>query len=414
MLKKEFVYLCGPTVYNKVHIGNMRPIVTFDLILRGLKYLNPNTIFIHNITDIDDKIIKQASVENVSEETISEKYYQYYLSMLNKFNIQTIDIMPKVTEHILDIENFIQKLLNKNCAYELNNSIYFNTSKFSNYGSVSNIKLDQIIQNNDDVERNNSFDFALWKNKTIGKNWNISIGQGRPGWHTECAVFIDKYTDHNLLKIHGGGIDLKFPHHENENIQYWAANNSNITSNWLHIGIINWKNQKMSKSLGNIIYAGDFLEMYDQQTNSADLFRLLILSSSYNATIELQDEMINSLIKKMNQIEKIINLVLIYEMNQKPTDDETIKFIASELSNYSFSKIYKELNTNIKKFNETKNLELGTKIFQMLLFLGFNVCNNQIDEETRKTYFQWQQEIKNKNFAKADNLRFFLMNKKII
>ena len=252
MDNSKYVYLCGPTVYNKVHIGNMRPIITFDLILRGLKYIDNNTIFIHNITDIDDKIINQDKLENVSENVISEKYYMFYLDMLKEFNIKTIDIMPKVTEHINDIDVFIKKIINLRFAYETNNSYYFDTSKLKNYGSVSNIKLDSLKENKA-LEQINSFDFALWKNKIDGQNWNISLGNGRPGWHTECAVFIDKYTNGNSLEIHGGGIDLKFPHHENENAQYEVVNNKSITKSWLHTGTINVNHQKMSKSIGNII-----------------------------------------------------------------------------------------------------------------------------------------------------------------
>lgn len=147
----------------------------------------------------------------------------------------------------------------------------------------------------------------MWKNKSEGKTWKTSLGQGRPGWHTECAAFIYENTKENPLLIHGVGIDLKFPHHENENAQFRALTNNPITQEWLHVGIINYKNQKMSKSLGNILLADDFLNKYNKATNAADLFRLLMLSSSIKSTIELNDELMESLIKKNNQIKKIIN-----------------------------------------------------------------------------------------------------------
>ena len=411
---KKYIYLCGPTVYNKVHIGNMRPIVTFDLIVRGLKYLYTNQIvFIHNITDIDDKIIDQAQKEQTTETNISEKYLLFYQQMLKAFNIETIDLMPKVTDHIDEIAAFIKQLEAKNFAYQLNQSIYFKTQNLTTYGQVANIKIDE-LKNNPDLEQTNSFDFALWKNKTKGQNWTTSCGQGRPGWHTECALFISKYTQANSLLIHGGGIDLKFPHHENENAQYQALYNKEITNQWLHVGAINLKNQKMSKSLGNIIYADQFINQYQDQVDAGDLFRLLILSTSYRSTIELNDDLINTLIKKQKQIEKIIAFVLI---NDLAYDNLELKQnLALDLSQVSFSKIWKLLNENIKTFNETKNNQAAQNVFSILKFLGFNYpINHQIDLVKMKAiYFQWQQAIKQKEFEQADQLREILIQNKII
>ena len=411
---KKYIYLCGPTVYNKVHIGNMRPIVTFDLIVRGLKYLYANQIvFIHNITDIDDKIIDQAQKEQTTETNISEKYLLFYQQMLKAFNIETIDLMPKVTDHIDEIAAFIKQLEAKNFAYQLNQSIYFKTQTLTTYGQVANIKIDE-LKNNPDLEQTNSFDFALWKNKTKGQNWTTSCGQGRPGWHTECALFISKYTQANSLLIHGGGIDLKFPHHENENAQYQALYNKEITNQWLHVGAINLKNQKMSKSLGNIIYADQFINQYQAQVDAGDLFRLLILSTSYRSTIELNDDLINTLIKKQKQIEKIIAFVLI---NDLAYDNLELKQnLALDLSQVSFSKIWKLLNENIKTFNETKNNQAAQNVFSILKFLGFNYpINHQIDLVKMKAiYFQWQQAIKQKEFEQADQLREILIQNKII
>lgn len=409
---KEFIYLCGPTVYNKVHIGNMRPIVTFDLALRGMKYLNNNIIFIHNITDIDDKIITQAIKEEISELSISEKYYNFYLQILKEFNVQTIDIMPKVTKHINDIEKCIEKMIDNNYAYKYNDSIYFDTKKINEYGCLSNIKVEELISQNQ-IEKHNSFDFALWKNKTKGKNWSASFGIGRPGWHTECATFIDKYTNHQTLKIHGGGIDLKFPHHENENAQYLALNDKKIADKWIHIGIINFQNQKMSKSLGNIIYADEFIQKYNEQTNSADLFRLLILSSSINSTIELNEEIMNSLIKKMQQIEKIINYILLNEI-EIVNSKETLEFLAHELSNFSFSNITKTLYSKIKKFNELKDRKYAISVFQIISFLGFNVANKKISKDDLNLYINWTKLVKQKQYVEADEIRTILIQKKLI
>ena len=412
---KKYIYLCGPTVYDKVHIGNMRPIVTFDLILRGYKYLYPNQyVFIHNITDIDDKIINQAQKLKMSESEISSQYFSFYKEMLKEYNVQTIDKMPKVTEHIGEIASFIQNILNNKNGYEVNKSIYFDTSKFSQYGSVSNINLEK-LQNQKTHEQKNDFDFVLWKNKKEGMTWETSIGNGRPGWHTECAVFVNHYTKGQSLEIHGGGIDLKFPHHENENIQYIAVNNKPITTQWLHTGTININNQKMSKSLGNIIKADQFLSLYP---HGADLFRLLIMTSNINAEIEINDTVLQPLIKKIHQLDKIINylklnesqLEISYDQNQS----EIYNNIAQEIIKYSFAQISKNLNKLIKQFNESKNIIYALEIYSYLKFLGFNLANKTIDKELINLYHEYKTLLSKKEYDKSDEIRKKLLKHNLI
>ncbi len=412
MKNNKYIYLCGPTVYNKVHIGNMRPIVTFDLMLRGLKYKDSNIKLIHNITDIDDKIINKAKQENVSEEKISKTYTEFYLSMLSKYNIQTIDFMPKVSKKIAMIDQFINNLKNKDFVYESNGSFYFKTSKLSTYGEVSHNLLENLQSDDNNTDKENPFDFALWKNKTEGKTWNTSLGNGRPGWHTECAAFINELTKNESLLIHGGGIDLKFPHHENENAQFRALTNNPICEEWIHVGIINFKNQKMSKSIGNLILADEFLDKYESQTNAADLFRLMIISSSIKSTIELSDEMIDSLIKKNIQIEKIINYVLINNFENK-------KYIINNefvdnLAQGKFSNIYKNINEDIKNFNSSKKDEYAISLYNKINFLGFNMSNNKISEEDKQNYSKWIELVKNKQYDEADKYRKILLDKKLI
>lgn len=412
---KKYIYLCGPTVYDKVHIGNMRPIVTFDLILRGYKHLYPDQyVFIHNITDIDDKIINQAQKLKMSESEISTQYFSFYKEMLKEYNVQTIDKMPKVTEHINEIASFIQNILNNKNGYEVNKSIYFDTSKFTQYGSVSNINLEK-LQNQKTHEQKNDFDFVLWKNKKEGMTWETSIGNGRPGWHTECAVFVNHYTKGQSLEIHGGGIDLKFPHHENENIQYIAVNNKPITTQWLHTGTININNQKMSKSLGNIIKADQFLSLYP---HGADLFRLLILTSNINAEIEINDTVLQPLIKKIHQLDKIMNylklnesqLEISYDQNQS----EIYNNIAQEIIKYSFAQISKNLNKLIKQFNESKNIIYAQEIYSYLKFLGFNLANKTIDKELIDLYHEYKTLLSKKEYDKSDEIRKKLLKHNLI
>ena len=412
---KKYIYLCGPTVYDKVHIGNMRPIVTFDLILRGYKHLYPDQyVFIHNITDIDDKIINQAQKLKMSESEISSQYFSFYKEMLKEYNVQTIDKMPKVTEHIGEIASFIQNILNNKNGYEVNKSIYFDTSKFTQYGSVSNINLEK-LQNQKTHEQKNDFDFVLWKNKKEGMTWETSIGNGRPGWHTECAVFVNHYTKGQSLEIHGGGIDLKFPHHENENIQYIAVNNKPITTQWLHTGTININNQKMSKSLGNIIKADQFLSLYP---HGADLFRLLIMTSNINAEIEINDTVLQPLIKKIHQLDKIMNylklnesqLEISYDQNQS----EIYNNIAQEIIKYSFAQISKNLNKLIKQFNESKNIIYAQEIYYYLKFLGFNLANKTIDKELIHLYHEYKTLLAKKEYDKSDEIRKKLLKHNLI
>ena len=412
---KKYIYLCGPTVYDKVHIGNMRPIVTFDLILRGYKHLYPNQyVFIHNITDIDDKIINQAQKLKMSESEISSQYFSFYKEMLKEYNVQTIDKMPKVTEHIGEIASFIQNILNNKNGYEVNKSIYFDTSKFTQYGSVSNINLEK-LQNQKTHEQKNDFDFVLWKNKKEGMTWETSIGNGRPGWHTECAVFVNHYTKGQSLEIHGGGIDLKFPHHENENIQYIAVNNKPITTQWLHTGTININNQKMSKSLGNIIKADQFLSLYP---HGADLFRLLILTSNINAEIEINDTVLQPLIKKIHQLDKIMNYLKLnesqLEISYDQKESEIYNNIAQEIIKYSFAQISKNLNKLIKQFNESKNIIYAQEIYSYLKFLGFNLANKTIDKELISLYHEYKTLLSKKEYDKSDEIRKKLLKHNLI
>lgn len=410
---KKYVYLCGPTVYNKVHIGNMRPIVTFDLIVRGLKYLHPNNVvFIHNITDIDDKIIAQAKFEGVTEAEISQKYHHFYNTMLQAFNVQTIDVMPRVTTHIDDIAAFIEQLDQRGYVYNVNDSLYFQTGQLPTYGEIANIKLDQ-LNDRQDLEQANSFDFALWKNKTQGQNWQITYGAGRPGWHTECAAFVSKYAQQASLWIHGGGIDLKFPHHENENAQYQACYQKPIAKQWIHVGTLNWNKHKMSKSGGNLIYADQFLSQYQNQVNSGDLFRLLILSTSYKSTIELNNELIASLVKKMRQIEKNVNLVLINNFKPQSDHNEDQKF-AQWMARGQFSKLYQLLNQRLKVANETKSLIAAGAVFNIVHFLGFTTTNQKLDPKLQTTYQAWLAALKQHDFITADQLRAILIAKRII
>ncbi|MDE5545204.1 MAG: cysteine--tRNA ligase, partial [Malacoplasma sp.] len=294
------IYVCGPTVYNHVHIGNLRPIITFDVLNRLLIELGYKVIFIHNITDIDDKIINKALQEQKSELEIAEFYEKKYLDILDNLSIYKKNMLfPKVSTHIKDIENYIQKIMDNNFGYFKNGDVYFDTLKSDKYGTISNKKIDDLLigqKSQLNFKKNNSQDFVLWKKTNIGLNWDTQFSKGRPGWHTECSCLINKYLGIQT-DIHGGGVDLKFPHHENENIQNIAVTGKTLARIWMHVGHLNINNEKMSKSLQNFILAKDILE-----TESANTIRWFFYQTNFTNPLNFTIENLNSSKNEINSI----------------------------------------------------------------------------------------------------------------
>ena len=245
--KNISLYVCGPTVYNSPHIGNMRPIIIFDIFNR-VASLSSKVTFVHNITDVDDKIINRSIELGLTEKEVSEKYEKEYMKLLSSLNILKPTYMPRVTEHIDGMIDFISVLINKGFAYENNGSVYFEISKLSSYGKQSGINLEKLIKITNSENKKNPKDFSLWKKTKIGIKWSSPWGDGRPGWHTECAYFVQKIFGNNGIDIHGGGIDLKFPHHINEIAQYESYTNSKMSKVWFYVGHLTIDLIKMSKS----------------------------------------------------------------------------------------------------------------------------------------------------------------------
>ncbi len=404
----KFIYLCGPTVYDKVHIGNMRPIVTFDLIVRSMKQLGESTTLIHNITDIDDKIIAKSKELKISEKEVSDKYFSFYKEMLLKFNINTIVEIPNVVDNIDIIIESIEKLMSKKKVYVSGNSVYFDTKSIDSYGIISNKKQDNFSNlDNSNLEKRNPEDFVVWKSKTDGVTWDSPWGKGRPGWHTECFAFIDVYGQ-GQVEIHGGGIDLKFPHHENENAQFVGLKDQSITKKWIHIGIMNLNGQKMSKSEKNILYADDFLTKDNFEYN-ADVFRLILLNSNYKNTIEFTNILYYDNLKKLNSIIKIFNLVSITD-NYVFSKLEDIKDIFKNIEDLNFSSAMKIINEKIKTFNENKNMKVGNELISVFKILGFQFTNKIISEEQKNIYQMWKKEVELKNWEASDKLRKKISN----
>lgn len=428
--KKELkMYLCGPTVYDHVHIGNMRPSIMFDIIIRLLEKENVTYRYIQNITDIDDKIIKKAENEGKNEENISLYYKNSYLENFKNLNLKLPTKFPTVTSSIKDIINLIENLIKSENAYVLGNNILFNIEKNSNeYGKLSKQNLENLSWEEgrkiNKTEKKNEKDFVLWKKTEEGINWETPWFKGRPGWHTECTTLIEKYFSKETIDIHAGGKDLIFPHHENERIQFLALNKKELSKIWIHFGHVTMKNEKMSKSLGNFLSAKEFIEKY-----GANVLRHLILNSKYKEDIEIDESIIKqstSQIRKIENVLKKVNLFLHfndlkidslkkYERKEEILDSllnnlETTKtlFIFEETITF----INKEIDKKIK--NEEKLNKKINDLFLIIDLMGFNFNLKKYDQEIIEKIETWKKMIEEKEFKKADEIRKFLQEKEII
>ncbi|MEG0382030.1 MAG: cysteine--tRNA ligase [Christensenella sp.] len=284
------IYACGPTVYNYFHIGNARPFIVFDTLRRYLEYRGYKVKFVQNFTDVDDKMIRVAQEENITVKELGDRYIDEYFKDAKALNIRPATVHPKATEHIDDIIALVQKLVDSNHAYELNGDVYFDTQSFPRYGKLSGQDLDELeLGSRIDINENkkNPMDFALWKAKKEGEiAWESPWGEGRPGWHIECSAMSMKYLG-ETLDIHGGGQDLKFPHHENEIAQSEAATGKPFANYWMHNGYINIDNKKMSKSAGNFFTVRDILKEF-----RGAAVRLFMLSAHYANPINFSRELL--------------------------------------------------------------------------------------------------------------------------
>ena len=308
---KVKMYVCGPTVYNYIHLGNARPIVVFDTLARYFKHKGMEVEFVQNFTDVDDKIINKSMEEGTSASEVSEKYIKYFFEDINKLNILGSVKRPKVTENMAEIIEIIQKLIDNGFAYEKDGDVYFEVKKYKDYGKLSNQKIEELeLGARIDVSeiKKNPVDFALWKKKKDGEPfWESPWGQGRPGWHIECSAMAKKYLG-DAFDIHGGGQDLVFPHHENEIAQSKCAYHGNFANYWLHNGFIQINGDKMSKSLGNFFLLREILEKF-----SGNVVRLFILSTHYRKPINFSFEnmedtkkALQNIVKSMNKFEDIV------------------------------------------------------------------------------------------------------------
>lgn len=425
--KEVDIYYCGPTVYNYVHLGNFRPTVTFDLLSRFLKEEGYNVKCVSNYTDIDDKIIKEAKKENKTEKELSEFYIKAYEDCLDKLNIMPLYCHPKASEYINNMASFIKTMMDSNIAYQSKDDIFFSIDTDKTYGNLSKQKVEDLVSGSRiDINSNkkNPLDFALWKlTDDDGIKFDTIIGRGRPGWHTECVVMVNDVFKKPLIDIHGGGFDLKFPHHENEIAQSEAVNHTRLANYWMHVGFLLTNGIKMSKSLGNSILAKDVLARH-----SGNAVRLFFLSTHYRAPINYTEENLDNADKQINKYNTALKKATYkLELNSSlngnliQEDYENAMSALSDDLNVSncmtvVDKLLKAINSESMK-KEADYQHLADLIFTFtritnVLGLVFNI--QPLTDEDKNNYKLYNEARENKDYATSDIYRKKLLEKGIL
>ncbi len=420
------IYYCGPTVYNYVHLGNFRPTVTFDLLSRFLTEAGYEVKLVSNYTDIDDKIIKESIKEGKSEKELSEFYIKAYEDCLDQLNIKPLYCHPKASEYIDKMVDFIGALIDNGSAYKGVDDIYFSVRSVEGYGNLSKQKIDDLDAGKRievASEKKDPLDFALWKlTDDEGIKFDTPIGKGRPGWHTECVVMVNDVFHKPIIDIHGGGFDLKFPHHENEIAQSEALNHTRLANYWMHVGFLLTDGVKMSKSLGNSTLAKDVLERY-----SGNAVRLFFLSTHYRAPVNYTEENLQQAEKQINKYQTALNKAnfnIAYNNVSKGNiiseDYENfMNALADDLNGANaltvIDRLTKEINTLVAKNDNPERLaDVVATLNKLYDIFGFRMENREYSAEDIQEYNDFQEARRNKDYAKSDILRKSLTEKGIL
>ena len=360
------MFVCGPTVYDESHIGHGRTYIAFDVIARYLKYKGYSVFYLQNITDVDDKIIKRASELGVEPLELAKKYESLYFKDMERLGVTNVNFYARAMEHLNEIINQIQTLINKGFAYETPTGVYFDESKLEDFGKLSNRNIEDlnIHRVNPDPTKRNPGDFALWKKRDEKPAWNSPWGKGRPGWHIEDTAITETYFG-GQFDIHGGGLDLIFPHHEAEIAQMESATGKKPMVNyWMHTGFLNVSGEKMSKSLGNFITITELLKEYDPQ-----VFRFFVLSTHYRSPIDFSDDALQQSQNSLKRIHKLMETI--DELLDSPIDEEN--------ENDKECKI--KLENTKKEFLDAMDNDFNTPIALSALFNFIRDMNKGISEE---------------------------------
>ena len=419
------MYVCGPTVYGEAHIGNARPIIVFDTLRRLFLALGYKVDFVSNYTDVDDKIIQKAINEAVDETVITKRYIEAYEAVRNSLNALPIEHNPKVTENIEGIVAFIQDLVNQGYAYDVNGNVYFRVEKANEYGEISKQRIEDLLVGariEAESEKENPLDFTLWKKTDQGIQWDSPWGKGRPGWHTECVVMIHEHF-HHMIDIHGGGMDLKFPHHENEVAQSRACLHHGLANVWMHNGMLNIDGEKMSKSLGNVMLAKDVIA----QLGSA-VVRWMMMSVDYRSPLNITDDVVetaktevNKALSALRQVEIKVQLsdLEIKDMDHTPFYDAFLEAMQDDLNTPNammrIFDVVKAININLRA-RELKDETFAQyhDLKAMLKVLGIEHNYFNVSDELKEVYRKWNQAKNDKDFALADEYRKVLMEANVL
>ncbi|MEF3693391.1 MAG: cysteine--tRNA ligase [Acholeplasmataceae bacterium] len=413
------MYVCGPTVYGDIHLGNARPIIFFDVLKRYLTHIGYTVNYVSNITDVDDKIIDKAKELKMSELELTQIYTDHYFDMSKKVGSQLPNLMPKATEYVSDMIHYIDELIQNGDAYAKDSGVYFRVRNVSDYGILSKQNIDELnegVRITLDQDKEDPRDFSVWKNTTDGLSFDSPWGKGRPGWHTECAVM-----NHIIFKeeidIHGGGSDLKFPHHENEMAQTVAHSNHHLARYWMHVGRLDVNQEKMSKSLGNMTFVKDLVKSVDPLA-----FRLLMVSHHYRQPINYSDDLMQQFVKEYDKIERSLKKVfLTMKLNGvsrgKPLDDILIQFHKLMEDDFNTPNVMTIIQDLIKQLNKEKDELIKTNIYEtlsvILHILGV-MPEFHISDDALNTYRKWEQARLDKDYQKADELRKMLLDEGLI
>ena len=420
------MYVCEPTVYNYAHIGNARPMIVFDVLKRLFEAEGYSVTYVSNFTDVDDKIIKKAAEENTTEAVIAQRYIDAYQEVRTLLNTELPDITPRVTETMDKIIEFIDKLVKTGHAYEANGDVYFSVESVPTYGEISHQHLDQLeagarIETND--QKKNPYDFALWKKTDMGIKWNSPWGEGRPGWHTECVVMINDNIG-DCIDIHGGGMDLKFPHHENEAAQQEAMHGNTLANYWVHNAMVNIDGQKMSKSLGNTMWAKDVV-----LSLGTNLTRWLVSSVHYRKELNFSDETIETARKELDKVltplkQAYIKAALANYVMGDDYDKESYRALLDCLDDdMNTPNAYAVIFETVKKLNQTlrqREIDFAqvalyrNAVEKMLNVLGIVVDKPVIGETEKELFAKWNQAKADKDFDSADKYRNELAEKGLL
>lgn len=433
--KEEFVpikdgevkmYVCGPTVYNFFHIGNARTFIIFDTVRKYFEYKGYKVSFVQNFTDIDDRMINKANEDGISIRELGDKFIGEYYKDADALQIERATVNPRATEFIDDIINFVKDLISKGYAYEVDGDVYFSTEKFHGYGKLSGQDLEQLengVRINVDERKENPMDFAIWKSQKENEPaWKSPWGMGRPGWHIECSCMAHKLLG-DTIDIHAGGMDLVFPHHENEIAQSESRNGKKFANYWMHSAYLNVNNQKMSKSLNNFLTARDALEKFD-----SEVIRLLMLSAHYRTQLNYSPDLLEA---SKSSLERLYNSI--YNLQSLLNESSTNKLkegeseYLSKLNSYRDKYVEKmddDFNTAdaisiifdlVKDININLNVQSSKDVIEAALNLIIELgkplgilqksVKVDLEKEIEKLIEEREKARKEKNFALADKIR---------